>query len=34
MADFLDFDSLSLHAGQVVDPEFGARAAPIYQTTS
>ena len=34
MADFLDFDSLSLHAGQVVDPEFGARAAPIYQRTS
>ena len=34
MADFLDFDTLSLHAGQVVDPEFGARAAPIYQTTS
>lgn len=34
MADFLDFDTLSLHAGQVVDPVFGARAAPIYQTTS
>ena len=34
MADFLNFDTLSLHAGQIVDPEFGARAAPIYQTTS
>lgn len=34
MTDFLDFDTLSLHAGQVVDPEFGARAVPIYQTTS
>lgn len=34
MSDFLDFDTLSLHAGQVVDPVFGARAAPIYQTTS
>ena len=34
MAEFLDFDTLSLHAGQVVDPVFGARAAPIYQTTS
>jgi O-acetylhomoserine (thiol)-lyase len=34
MSDFLSFDTLSLHAGQVVDPVFGARAAPIYQTTS
>ncbi len=34
MSRFLDFDTLSLHAGQIVDPEFGARAAPIYQTTS
>ena len=34
MSDFLSFDTLSLHAGQVVDPIFGARAAPIYQTTS
>ena len=34
MSRFLNFDTLSLHAGQVVDPEFGARAAPIYQTTS
>jgi len=34
MADFLNFDTLSLHAGQIVDPVFGARAAPIYQTTS
>lgn len=34
MSDFLKFDTLSLHAGQTLDPEFGARAAPIYQTTS
>jgi O-acetylhomoserine (thiol)-lyase len=29
-----DFDTLSLHAGQQPDPETGARAVPIYQTTS
>ncbi len=36
MADpnFLKFDTLSLHAGQEVDPITGARAVPIYQTTS
>jgi O-acetylhomoserine (thiol)-lyase len=34
MSEFFDFDTLSLHAGQTVDPEFGARATPIYQTTS
>jgi O-acetylhomoserine (thiol)-lyase len=34
MSRFLNFDTLSLHAGQTVDSEFGARAAPIYQTTS
>ena len=34
MSHFYLFDTLSLHAGQTVDPEFGARAAPIYQTTS
>jgi O-acetylhomoserine (thiol)-lyase len=34
MSDFFEFDTLSLHAGQTVDKEFGARAAPIYQTTS
>jgi len=34
MSRFLNFDTLSLHAGQTVDPEHGARAAPIYQTTS
>ena len=28
------FDTLALHAGQHPDPEFGARAVPIYQTTS
>ena len=36
MADhkFLKFDSLALHAGQQPDPVTGARAVPIYQTTS
>jgi O-acetylhomoserine (thiol)-lyase len=34
MSDFYEFDTLSLHAGQTVDKEFGARATPIYQTTS
>jgi O-acetylhomoserine (thiol)-lyase len=36
MADpkFLHFDTLSLHAGQQPDPVTGARAVPIYQTTS
>ncbi|MDR2166121.1 MAG: O-acetylhomoserine aminocarboxypropyltransferase [Zoogloeaceae bacterium] len=28
------FDTLSLHAGQLPDKEFGARAQPIYLTTS
>ncbi len=32
--DFLKFDTLALHAGQHPDPEFRARAVPIYQTTS
>ena len=31
---FLKFDTLSLHAGQHPDPLTGARAVPIYQTTS
>jgi O-acetylhomoserine (thiol)-lyase len=30
----LDVDSALLHAGQVPDPTTGARAVPIYQTTS
>jgi O-acetylhomoserine (thiol)-lyase len=30
----LGFDTLQLHAGQVPDPATGARAVPIYQTTS
>ena len=30
----LGFDSLALHAGQLPDPATGARAVPIYQTTS
>ncbi|MDH3350010.1 MAG: O-acetylhomoserine aminocarboxypropyltransferase [Gammaproteobacteria bacterium] len=34
MSRFLNFDTLSLHAGQTVDAEHGARATPIYQTTS
>ena len=36
MADpnYLKFDTLSLHAGQQPDPATGARAVPIYQTTS
>jgi O-acetylhomoserine (thiol)-lyase len=33
-AKFLKFDSLALHAGQQPDPVTGARAVPIYQTTS
>ena len=28
------FDTLSLHAGAAPDPATGARATPIYQTTS
>lgn len=32
--DYLKFDTLSLHAGQEADPVTGARAVPIYQTTS
>ena len=31
---FLNFDTLGLHAGQHPDPVTGARATPIYQTTS
>jgi O-acetylhomoserine (thiol)-lyase len=34
MSHFYLFDTLSLHAGQTLDSEFGARATPIYQTTS
>ena len=33
-AKFLDPATLALHAGQVADPATGARAVPIYQTTS
>ena len=33
-AKFLRFDTLSLHAGQRPDPATGARAVPIYQTSS
>jgi len=31
---YLGFDTLSLHAGQAPDPQTGARATPIYFTTS
>ena len=31
---FYKFDTLSLHGGQRPDAETGARAVPIYQTTS
>ena len=31
---YINFDTLSLHAGQQPDPATGARATPIYQTTS
>ncbi len=31
---FLKFDTMALHAGQQPDPATGARAVPIYQTTS
>ena len=31
---FTGFDTLALHGGQVPDPTTGARAVPIYQTTS
>lgn len=31
---YLDFDTLALHAGGAPDPETGARATPIYLTTS
>jgi O-acetylhomoserine (thiol)-lyase len=31
---YLHFDTLSLHAGQEPDSDHGARAVPIYQTTS
>src|SRR5881392_4358424 len=35
MADHLyGFDTLCLHAGQIPDAATGARALPIYQTTS
>ena len=30
----LGFDSIALHGGQHPDPTSGARAVPIYQTTS
>ena len=33
-AKLLKFDTIALHAGQRPDPATGARAVPIYQTTS
>ena len=32
--DYLQFDTIMLHAGQQPDPATGARATPIYQTSS
>src|SRR5436309_1151113 len=34
MTEEYRFETLQLHAGQEVDPTTGARAVPIYQTTS
>ena len=34
MSHKFKFDTLSLHAGQIPDSEFGSRAVPIHQTTS
>ena len=34
MSDDYKFDTLSLHAGHVLDAQHGSRAVPIYQTTS
>ena len=34
MSDELGFETRQIHAGQVPDPTTGARAVPIYQTTS
>ena len=34
MSKKYNFDTLSLHAGQTPDNEFGSRAVPIHQTTS
>jgi len=31
---FTGFDTIALHGGQIADPTTGARAVPIYQTTS
>ncbi|MGD0111780.1 MAG: PLP-dependent transferase, partial [Armatimonadota bacterium] len=34
MADRVHFETIALHGGQQPDPTTGARAVPIYQTTS
>jgi OAH/OAS sulfhydrylase len=34
MSDYIGDETTALHAGQTVDPATGARAVPIYQTTS
>jgi len=34
MTNYLNFETLQLHAGQEPDPTTGSRAVPIYQTTS
>ena len=34
MSDYIGNETTALHAGQTVDPTTGARAVPIYQTSS
>jgi O-acetylhomoserine (thiol)-lyase len=34
MSDYIGIETTALHAGQTVDPTTGARAVPIYQTSS
>ena len=34
MSDAWSFETRQIHAGQSADPATGARALPIYQTTS
>ena len=34
MSEYNGIETLSLHAGQTPDPATGARAVPIYQTSS
>ncbi len=34
MLDIKGLETIALHGGQIPDPNTGARAVPIYQTTS